>query len=506
MASYDDLDSLLDKLVDAAIDADMWERGFTWQDGGRYEDPMTFRVVHRGNPGANDMSQTNDTTDYESAVFGVWPGVIDEFFAAWRPGVIPDPADYTAQVQALRDCASPIGLPSRVEPPSVLRKAGPPPVSGGGMGAAVHDLTRSVGRLRGSWVDAFHAEYVRPLPYVLGNQAAVLEVLAACIEAEAEMWKQVRQSVADLAEGAVQWFKLLMHGGNVWELVVEVGKAMYTVFELRRAGNPVEAAKEILGLADSVVEIKSLIDSNAPPDPRETGVPGTLSGVRTAIAQSLEYSINDHITYTEERIRTVLEGVSSAMKRSPETFAMGDAHLARVREAGQLLAPVQVLTEHEVDLTVKSLYRLGDEVTAAAGGIYTSVYPFVRPGSIGIGDRGPYDSVLAVENAISDAMHDTAFTLERAGTSIGIAADLVFGADAGSAEASRKANERLQDAHEEFRDSLRPGGRPLSPYTPPPEEVHVEVPDCLPGDDGLDAFPEEEWHAPMAPPDPDDHL
>lgn len=231
MASYDDLGGLLEKLVDAAIDADMWERGFTWQDGNHYEDPMRFRNVYRGDPGRNDLGQSSDTTDYESAVFGMWPGVIEEFFAAWRADVLPDPHDFQMQVDSLRDCARPIGLPSLIDAPSVLRSAGPPPGGGGGMSGLVGDVASNTARLRGQWVDAFRTEYVAPLPYVLGNQAAMLDLLATCIETEAEMWKQVRQSVADLAETGAEWFRATMHGGNVWELVVEVGKAMFTVFE-----------------------------------------------------------------------------------------------------------------------------------------------------------------------------------------------------------------------------------------------------------------------------------
>ena len=500
MASYDDLDGLLDKLVDAAIDADMWERGFTWQDGGHYEDPMRFRNVYRGDPGRNDLGQSSDTTDYESEVFGQWPGVIEKFFAPWRADVLPDPLGFQSQVDALRDAARPIGLPAFIASPSVLRSVGRPAADGGGMTGLVRDIDADTARLRGRWADAFHAEYVTPLPFVLGNQAAMLELLASSIEAEAEMWKEVRQSVADLAEAGAEWFRATMHGGNVWELVVEVGKSLYTVFELRRSGNPVEAFQNVLGLVDHAVEIKALIDSNAPPDPRETGVPNDVAGVRTKVAQTLEYTINDHIVYTEERLETLLRGTVAAMRQSRGTFTMGDSHLERVRDASDLLAPVQVLTERGVERTVSSLFRLGDQVTAAAGGIVTSVHPFVRPGSIGLGSRGPYDQVLALENEISRAMRETAFNLERAGTSVRIAADLVFDADSASSEASGRADDRLAKAHDRFEHALRPSDRALPPYTPPEEQLHVEVPDCAPLDDPFSDAPQDDWHAPMAPP------
>lgn len=96
MASYDDLDGLLDDLVQAAIDADMWKRGYTWQDGDHYEDPMRWRHVYRGDPGRNDMGPTEDTTDYEAEVFQQWPTTVQEIFAAWRADVLPDPTRFTS--------------------------------------------------------------------------------------------------------------------------------------------------------------------------------------------------------------------------------------------------------------------------------------------------------------------------------------------------------------------------------------------------------------------------
>lgn len=81
-----------------------------------------------------------------------------------------------------------------------------------------------------------------------------------------------------------------------------------------------------------------------------------------------------------------------------------------------------------------------------------------------------------------------------------IAADLVFGADSSAAEASGRANDRLEKAHHRFEESVRPPGRSLPPYTPPDEELYVEVPDCAPPEDPLTGVPADEWRLGMAPP------
>lgn len=483
MASYDDLDSLLDTLAQSAVEADMWERGFVKIDS-HYENRMLFKKVYPGNPGANDLGQSGtDHTDYEGEIFNRWPALIQEIFAAWGPDVIPDPKDFQSQIDALRSCAAAIPLPALIEPPNTLRATTQDFSGDGSMGALVVDLHRTFKEMEGAWIDAFFGDYLIPLPYVIGNQGAMLDVLVTAIEAEQEMWAEVRQTIADLASAGAEWFDSVKFDGNVWELVISVGVSLGYVFTTAyaaRRGKVLETLESINELGNSLGDVKTLIDSNVPPNPKETGHADNVEGIKTQIAQTLEYSLNDHITYTEERLRDLVRGSLQGLRQSRGTFCMGNQHLSAVANAGRILSRNQTLGERQISRSVKNLQALSDEVTAAASGIVTSVYPFVRPGGIGLGGNGPYDVFLEFENAISDAMHDTAFNLERVASAVRVAAEYAFSSDAEAAGALDRANDKLEKTQTDLTEQFRPPGRGESPYTAPDVEVYVDTPDCAP--------------------------
>lgn len=499
------LDAALKDLVDAAIEADMYERDYWAQEGAQvFHNYALFKKIVRGNPGANDLGDDEgDTTDYEAEVFTYWPGQIDQVFDVWRN--IPDPEDFEGDAKRLVALAGRNAIEPRIEPPKSLLTGEFPTFPSNDFGSDLRLVTERSGDLYGRWAEAFHDEYVLALPWVLGNQQALVSILAAGVSSEQEIWRRVQEGVLSTATAGATWFRSIKNTVSAAATVYAVGKALNDGFNAVKDGisyNPFDIIAAVGDLGDAGGDLRGAIE-----DSDSSGGGGdydwaSSASVYTAIAQSLEYTLNKQVVESETVLKDVLDAGVSALESSPDTFVMGDNHLANIRNGAAILDRGEVnMHRSTVNRLVASMRSVGTAVGNVGGDIDTQSLPWIRPGSIGLGAQGPYPSLLALENAVRDAFYDTAQNMRHVATAVELAAAYQFATDENAQAELRRLNDALDDAQARWeRQADDPPAHGVDPYVVPPGEIYVDQEDCLPGEtDPL--FPDEP-RGPLAPVQP----
>ncbi len=502
MGYIDKLDAALKDLVDAAIEADMYERDYWAHEGSRvFYNYALHKEIHRGNPGANDLGvDEDDHTDYEAEVFGFWPGEIDTVFEVWRG--IPDPDDFERDVARLVALAGRNVLEPRIEPPRDLLSGDLPDFPSSGFGRNLQLVTSRAGDLYGRWAEAFHDNYVVPLPWVLANQQAMIAILASVVSSEAEVWRRAQEGVLAVATAGATWFRSTTGSVSAAETTFDVASALNDGFQAVKDGislNPFDIIDAVGDLGQAGESLRSAIEASSPTH-SGGGSWASVGSVYTAIAQTLEYTLNRQVLESEEQLQKVMRAGIDAMTGSAATFVMGDNHLEQVRNGDAILDRGGMnIHRPTVNRLITAMRELGTSVSEVGTGIRTSTQPWIRPGSIGLGVEGPYRTLLALENAVIDAMYDTGSNLQHVARAVELAAEYAYAADENAQAELDRLDRRLdsfQDRLGDLPDDLPP--REVETYYVPPGELYVDQEDCLPGQGPL--FPEPQ--GPLAPAQP----
>lgn len=497
------LDEALEDLVDAAIEADMYERDYWAQTGAEvFYNHALFKKIVRGNPGANDLGHDeDDTTDYEAEVFNFWPGQIDQIFDVWRN--VPDPEAFQGDVDKLVALAAANDLEPKIEPPRNLESGDFPDLPDTRFGGDLRLITTRAGDLYGRWAEAFHDSYVVPLPWVLANQQALIAILAAGVRSEQEIWRHTQEAIIEVATAGATWFRSIKNTESAAETVFTVGQALNDGFSAVKDGislNPFDIIGAVGDLGKAGTDLVGAIEAGEP-STQEGSTPASVASAYTRVAQTVEYTLNKQIVEAEELLEKVLAAGVSALNGSPATFVMGDNHLDKVRNGDAILDRGEVnIHRPTVNRLVAALARTGEAVSRAGGRIDTSAHPWIRPGSIGMGAEGPYRTLLALQNLVAEAMYDTGRNLAHVSQAVSLAADYAYAADEDARAELDRLDDRLDRAQDRWADEPQDAVPDVvEPYVIPPGELYVDQEDCLP--DGTPLFPEQPA-GPLAPSQP----
>lgn len=485
------LESLLDDLVNAAIEADMYERGYLAQTGSTdFYAYATFREVHRGQPGRNDMGDTDDTTNYETEVFGFWPGQIDQIFDVWKN--IPDPDDFDDYDKLIALSRENVMEP-KVKAPADLKSGEFPTFPDTTFGSDLRLVTERTDDLSGGWIESFFDNYVIPLPWVLANQQALVAILAAGVKTEAEIWKRVQEAVLDLAKAGATWFRSVKNDGpSALDTVVAVGGAINDGFKAVKGAISLNPYDVVGGIQDLVGAGKDLVGAieDVPSPVTSGGAAASSANAYTRIAQVLEYTVCKQVAEEEQLLEDTLKAGVDAVTSSPGTFEMDNEKLLAVANGAKVLTREQYIQRSTVNRLVGAMRRLGQQVGATGEKIDTRGLPWLRPQGIGISAQGPYGALLALENAARDAFYDTSKNLVHVAGIVEIAAGYAYAADADAQAELRRVNDRL-DRFNERQEALPDAPLPdaAEPYVIPGGEVYQDQDDCAPDDPfGQDPF------------------
>ncbi len=466
------LDEALEDLVDAAIEADMYERDYWAQEGAQvFHNYALFKKIVRGNPGANDLGHDeDDTTDYEAEVFNFWPGQIDQIFDVWRN--VPDPEDFQADVDRLVALAAANDLEPKIEPPRSLESDDFPDLPDTRFGGDLRLIVDRAGDLYGVWAEAFHDHYVVPLPWVLGNQQALIRILAAAVRSEQEIWRQAQEGILSVATAGATWFRSLKNEVSAAETVFKVGQALNDGFQALNDGkslNPFTIIKAVGDLADAGSDLSAAIQAGESTT-QEGSRPASVASAYTRVAQTIEYTLNKQIVESEELLVKVLAAGVSALNGSSATFLMGDNQLEKVRNGDEILDRGEVnIHRPTVNRLVAALARTGEAVSRTGDRIDTSAHPWIRPGGIGMGTEGPYRTLLSLQNLVAEAMYDTGRNLAHVSQAVSLAADYAFAADEDARAELDRLNDKLERAQDRWADEPQDAAPDVvGPYVIPP--------------------------------------
>ena len=386
-----------------------------------------------------------------------WFDAVDEVFDGWD--ALPDERDFWAIADDLEARATPIRMnveasdPRHIaENPELARAfntlwqakpsswAGPTPD-----GRMTED-----GGIRGRAVDVFYNTYVTGLPLVIGQQAVLLDLLAATARAEGDMWQKARRTVMEIGEAAVT----AMGPERVTE--ADVAAFVNVVGDLMNVGGlfpedwKINRLTNVTGLWLEGLNLYWTANPPAKPTRVETilsgATPETVIGkIRAALAET-NRQITDSELDVQALARVALDGSYEPSDR---------------RGVGVNLPPPQLLDETDPKQALRSIDMDHSDVRSAAGSVqaigarlasvpagldaHGGTAPWQRPGHIGFTSLGPHDAWAALLGRAGEVITDTAGELHAAGDHLLLALDLVEGADQAARDAFDKHLRETED-------------------------------------------------------------
>lgn len=501
------LETTLKKVVDAAIGADMYERGFTYQyDNNRYTTYGDYDEVHRGNPSANKFSYPDKPyaqVDYEADVFNLWPSNIDAIFDVWKN--IPGPDGFDNDEASLNRLVKQNNMTPSIKAPKAL-KTGFPKLPNTVFASDLNMVFNRVDDLSGAWIEAFYDNYVLPLPWVLANQHSLIAILAAGVNSEKEIWNRTQNAVLKIAEAAVTWYDSVRGVGepSALDTMIGVAGAVYEGFtsvkdivthEEDDSGKK-KTSVDVFGIVDAIQGLKgagkdligAIKNSGVGATPPGLYVPpgqlrASCAQVTETLGQAFEYGLCRDIVHEESLLQRVLNDGVDVLTDSPGTFAMNNEKNLNVANAGRVLAPKQQMHVGTVNDVIAALEGLGHKVWDVGSQINTSGLPWLRPAGIGLGAEGPYPAFLSFENAVTGAFFETRNNLITTAGIVRTAAGYVYDVDGHGRKTLDQANAELHK-YETRRDRLPAAPPPdkAEPYTVPDGTVYKDPNDCAPPD------------------------
>jgi hypothetical protein len=426
-------------------------------------DPSSYPLYHYRYPpvapssaGARPVVVTFDKPDSPGHLGGApvdvwatyyhpWFEAVEQVFEGWD--ALPDERDFWPIADNLEAHANPIEIdmdsstPTRVAGNAELAK------SFNDLWNARMPLLRErsrppAGGAHSKAVDVFYDTYAAGLDLVIGQQAVVLNLLAASARTEGDLWHRARATVMEIGEAAVGAMgPEHLTEAQVAAVVNVIGDSLNVFGFMPEA--PVSAFADVVGLFCDGLEL--YWKANPPPQP--TAVEKTLAG---ATPDTVLDKLRDALS---ELDRQIVEQELSLQGLLNE--ALDQSHTpSNEKGVGVNLPPPQLLNESDPAAAVDSIYMDYPDIREAAhamGDIATrlSVVPvgldrydrsatWLRPAHIGVNETGPYSAWSALLARAEEVIPDTAGELEAASDHLLLAVDLIERADDGSRAAFDK--------------------------------------------------------------------
>jgi hypothetical protein len=458
VTDYSALGGLIDKAVDAAIDATM-RRNHWYPDGsggyvfvrGEY-DTVSVPGPHGGDTGdvvvGHQMESGTDasvpvTVNPSKEVYGPWREAITEAFKGWTE--LPDPADYAGPLA---------GVDAGTERLSAGGDTGSGQTSQGGntrLAATMTTIVTELAPFSGDTIDAFSLHYVNRFQYVATNQCSLGAALTVALSAEQKVWTQARSSIVKVAQDAGTAFEESASGGGGGSTLLTVLGMLASAAGIVVSGGTGAA---LVGGAGAVIGILKDAAGFAPAPhsvPLGGGSPDDVLGnLRRAIK-----ALSDDIDSEEQRISDTMSEVLAAATEHDAEF-----NLARPERFFHETDPTELVThKNEIALEPKTLRKIGltylpyvaAELKGAAGQLKVDqgAGMWSRPAGIGMYFSGPSYAVSALSDHLVDILVETAGEMEDAGERLDIAARTFTETDAQVHHALAEQSNRLDDEEQE---------------------------------------------------------
>jgi hypothetical protein len=411
MSDYEELQSLIPKIVDAAIDSDMINHTYMKSGNGEwwYSQDLGITVYSDGHYTLT-QSGLGPARDPDPFAHGEWNP-----FAAWQKWRTEIPAAFTNWDSlpdpkvcdgALKDngkVRSTIGL----EPDLSKQSLNPQGVA---LAKDVHTISETMAKVAGKAMLEFTRTVVTPLNTAIPQQYAVAYLLGVLLQAEKNVWTKARKSVMSIADNAKEAMEKANYaegGGGELPAWVELlgavaGAASLFVTDGATTGIVLEGMEHtalVLGGLEGMQKeepVKNPLGADNPED--------VLEKIKKAIAEA-----NKQMVTEENKISTAAYQAVSTIRGSVSTYDLSKpTQLFGARTEGDVVDPknIAVNISDLKSLATVEMHNIAAELTSACNSVEASYTydPFDRPGDIGANPFSGYgDLCWELEQVLTDS-------------------------------------------------------------------------------------------------------
>lgn len=431
---YDNLHSILEDMIDAAIVLSMSEqptpfrgtlaKGFESTDGNwritaihrgtritggdlYFQGGITYGPAERPEAGKVVHDPERWIRFDPHTVVAKWTNRVNDAFRPWRD--LPEPGSFNHAIDVWNRATT--LLSPRVDVAKRIDDDG-------------HTLQGMLGSLlsvpgKGDTMAAFRSNVATPLKdTVVPYHRDVAALAKLTLKAEKELWIKARHDTAAIARAAVRAYE---HSGSV-SLRDLVG-VVETVAGLVALVPGLQASGTLAGLAGTVGQL--LGEEPDPPKKPYDFTGRDARGIHRAACDAL-HRLNNQIKSEERKLSRLCRQVAHNEKRHRELFDVTEATYGPVpRGRGTALLSqtdvggiIEKEDRHVMDLDFQSLRQAANHTIPDVAAEIQDVRrlfgetverrPWHRPGTIGIDDNGPYDAWHSMIHTLDREMNSTA--------------------------------------------------------------------------------------------------
>jgi hypothetical protein len=443
MAYADEVDELVEKIIDRAIEFYMYVHGWQLNFRGNYEREMGSDGVQITPPGKPERTSGGqvlgfgvpfvDGFEYGSGadagtlVYRHFENTVRDMFRPWRN--LPDPESFESYVEQLREAAWTVSMTSEG---NTVSGVGNPALE------AVAFLQKKIGGddMNGAMILAFDQNFCTPLPAVIHGQYAVALLAGATLCAEQEIWRKAREDVLTIARRTLEAVE------DRGRHVVNDGLAIVTAVFTIAALFPTPIQPVLAGVATALPALGTLLNAGSTPNKTEVefagSTPDEVIGKAAAALKTLTEKIRDAEAHLERLITDAMETVTS----HPSSFAMPKPKLLEQTDLGGMkvdLGDLNFLAVETLPQIARQFYVASDSLNGGAG----CVHEWGRPAGINVSDSpdGPRAAWAALVSVAEDLVLDLAWEIKESATHLEIASHRI-----GQTEAEVEAELRRHGA------------------------------------------------------------
>lgn len=444
MAFAEQVDEMVERIIDEAIDFYLYRHGWVRYDDGNYFNPSAtgFEMTPPGKPRTSGGQVTyqgqpsswgfdlGEGPNAGSLVYGHFENTVREMFAWWKG--IPEPAGFDAYLDYLRDGAYYVALTSDGNKVADI---------GNAELTAVEFLLQKIGGddMGGDMILAFAQNFCTPLPTVLHGQYAVTLLVGTTMCAEKEIWVEAKKDVLAILDKMHAAMKDRGSAGAVdlgtITALVNIGAVFPTPAKPILAG-----AATVLSALDSLLKIR---DSPTKPSVEfAADMPdGVIKKTEEALRKLAE-TIRGREDVIEDTITKAMQTVTDPTRAT--SFDMPKPTLldeTRIDGMQVDLGDLDFLATDTLPKIEKQLNLSSDWVSYGAG----SSLAWWRPSEIGVSDSkyGPFETWSALASLAQDLTADLAWEVKESATHLALAADRTGRTEAEVEASMRRHAEKL---------------------------------------------------------------
>ncbi|MFJ1762551.1 hypothetical protein ACIOD2_19685 [Amycolatopsis sp. NPDC088138] len=427
MTNAAEVDELVEKIIDRAIEFYMSSHGWALNIQGNYEREMGsdgLQITPPGKPERTSGGQVlgfgvsfvdgfeyGSGNDAGTLIYGHFESAVRDLFRPWRN--LPDPDGFEPYLEQLREAAWTISMTSEGNKVSGV---------GNPVLKDVEFLQKKIGGddMNGAMILAFDQNFCTPLPAVIHGQYAVAALAGATLCAEQEIWRKAREDVLTIARRTLEAMEDRGRG------VVNDGLAIVTAVFGVAALFPTPIAPVLAGVTAALPALATLLDAASPPNKTEVQFAGSspdeVIGKATDALKTLTNQARDGETEIKRLITEGMETVTS----HPSSFAMPKPKLLEETK----LAGMKVDLGDLHFLAAETLPHIGHEFYVASDALNSGggcSREWMRPAEIDVSDSpdGPCAAWTALVSLAEDLVLDLAWEIKASAEHLEIASDRI---------------------------------------------------------------------------------